>query len=115
MATLKTVLLLGPWRPVNVGRTQRRLPPWLRDVLYLLHRHCRGPGCDRPGSWSEAHHVTEWSAGGHTDLNDSLPLCCTHHGYITVRGWQARLDHATGEVIWTSPNGRVIALPPPAL
>jgi hypothetical protein len=107
------VLTLGPWRVANVGRKHRTLPGWLRAVLVMLHRHCRGPGCDLPASWTQAHHLTDWIAGGDTDVNDSLPVCGTHHGYTTSKGWTVTLDHATGEAIWTNPKGRTLRIPPP--
>src|SRR5690625_6369031 len=50
------VLTDGPWRAVSVGRTQRTMPGWMRPVMEALHRRCRGPDCDRPVSWTEAHH-----------------------------------------------------------
>ena len=100
-------------RRVNVGRTHRTLPAWLRSVLTMLHRHCRGPGCDRPMAWTDAHHLTAWDAGADTDLNDSLPLCRTHHDDVTIRGWHVTLDHTTGDAVWTSPHGRIIRVPPP--
>lgn len=111
-ATVMAVLTLGPWRVVNVGSKHRTLPGWLRCVLMSMHRHCRGPDCDRPASWTEAHHILPWIVGRTTDLNDSLPLCPAHHKLLD-QGWSVDLDLATGVVTWTSPTGRVIHVPPP--
>jgi hypothetical protein len=103
-ATLTVVQTEGPWRPVSVGRRLRTLPPYLRDVLDLLHTRCRGPDCDRYLSWADAHHVHPWDAGGHTDLNNSIPLCRKHHRLVD-RGWTVTLDTSTGLVTWTSRAG----------
>jgi hypothetical protein len=111
-AAFTAVLTLGPWRVVNVGRTQRTLPNWLRPLLQMLHRHCRGPDCDRPATWAQAHHQTDWSAGGDTDLNATVPVCDNHHDMLTNGGWTVHLDLETGVCIWTSPDGRPIEVPP---
>ncbi|WP_165491956.1 HNH endonuclease signature motif containing protein [Egibacter rhizosphaerae] len=112
-ATVRAVLTMGPWKAVSVGRSQRTLPGWLRTVLTGIHRHCRGPDCDRPMAWTDAHHVDPWDEGGETDLNATLPLCRAHHQLITRDGWDARPDPTTGEVAWTGPDGRRIVVPPP--
>ncbi len=112
-ATVMAVLTLGPWRAVNVGAKHRTLPAWLRTVLTAMHRHCRGPDCDRPAAWTQAHHITPWNAHRVTDLNDTLPLCAAHHDLITTKGWTAVLDHTTGDVTWTRPDGHTIIVPAP--
>ena len=111
-ATVQAVLMLGPWRAVNVGGRHRTLPPWLRTVLRSIHRHCRGPGCDRPVPWTEAHHVTPWSHARTTDLNDTLPLCQAHHELVTNDGWDARLDRPSGRVTWYRRDGLTVIAHP---
>ncbi len=106
------LLTLGPFRAVSVGRTQRTLPGWLRGPLEGLHRTCRGPACDTPVPWGDVHHIVEWADGGETDLNLSLPLCDPHHDLLDL-DWTVTLDLDTGTVIWTSPDGRDIEVPPP--
>ena len=64
-------------------------------------------------AWTDAHHITPWIAEFTTDLNDTLPLCETHHDFVTSKGWDPRFDHTTGAVTWTSPTGRTIVVPPP--
>lgn len=109
---LTAVLMLGPWRVVNVGRTMRSLPAWLRAILQTVHRTCRGPDCDRPAVWGQAHHLHGWADGGHTDVNATIPLCAAHHDLITTGGWTAVLDLDTGVVTWTSPTGVTIDVHP---
>jgi hypothetical protein len=107
-AKITPVLTMGPYRVVAVGRTHRTLPAWLRPMLEMLHRRCRGPDCDRPACWAEAHHEKPWAEGGETDLNDTVPLCQRHHRMVTHEGWTVTLDNDTGICTWTAPNGRVI-------
>ena len=112
-AKVTPVLTMGPYRVVAVGRTHRTLPPWLRPMMQMLHRHCRGPDCDRPACWTEAHHEDAYADGGDTDLNKTIPLCSTHHDLVTNGGWTVSLDLDTGICTWTSPHGRVIYTYPP--
>jgi len=106
---------MGPWRVVNVGRTFRTLPSWLRTALEMVHRHCRGPDCDRPVTWTEAHHETGWEQGGDTDLNATVPLCKAHHDLVTSGSWQVAYDPDTAICTWTGPNSQVIHTHPDAL
>jgi hypothetical protein len=101
-AAVTVVLIMGPWRVVNVGRRHRTLPAWLRVLLDGVHRHCRGPDCDRPITWTQAHHQQAWDDHGDTDLNTTIPLCKAHHDLVTVGGWTARVDPDTGTVTWTN-------------
>ena len=40
------------------------------------------PGCTTPPSLCEAHHVTWWSRGGPTTLDNLALLCHRHHTQI---------------------------------
>ncbi len=114
-AKISAVLTLGPWRVVNVGRAFRTLPSWLRAALEMVHRHCRGPDCDRPVTWAEAHHETAWEQGGDTDLNATVPLCKAHHDLVTAGGWRLAYDPDTAICTWTGPAGQVIHTHPDRL
>ena len=111
-AKITPVLTMGPWRVVAVGRTHRTLPAWLRPMLEMLHRRCRGPDCDRPACWTQAHHEQPFALGGATDLNQTIPLCKAHHDLVTTKGWTVTLDLDTGICTWTTPNGRIITTHP---
>jgi hypothetical protein len=115
-ARMSVVLTMGPWRVVTVGRQQRRMPDWMRALLVMIHGHCRGPDCDRPITWSQAHHITDWTDGGHTDFNDMIPLCLKQHTTVTIGEWDVTYDPDEGTVTWThtrTGRTRIIRPPPP--
>lgn len=111
-AKVTPVFTMGRYRVVAVGQTQRTLPPWLRPMLEMIHRRCRGPDCDRPACWTQAHHQDAFALGGETDLNKTIPLCKAHHDLVTYRGWTVTLDPDTGTCTWSSPTGRLITTHP---
>jgi hypothetical protein len=73
---------------VDVGRAKRTAQPAQWRALKARHRTCAWPGCDRPASWTQAHHIELWKAGGRTDLRKMIPLCYYHHRLVHEGGWQ---------------------------
>jgi len=74
---------------VNVGRTQRFFTTRQRVGMAARDGGCRFPGCDRPPSWTEAHHIDEWLRDdGKTDIADGVLLCRFHHQYVHNDGWR---------------------------
>ena len=70
-------------QPLDLGRSQRLFSPAQRKALLLLRDTiCRAEGCDHPGAWCDAHHLTPWSALGVTDLTNAVLLCSHHHHRI---------------------------------
>ena len=59
---------------------------------------CTFPGCSRPPSWCDAHHVWHWCDGGPTDLSNLALLCPRHHTIVHQKGYTATVT-AT-EVTW---------------
>jgi hypothetical protein len=84
-----TRVLLGPDSAVvDVGRA-RRLPSGpTRRALHARQGGCEWPGCDRPASWTAAHHIKHWAHGGPTDLSNLVLLCHRHHWKVHEGGWQ---------------------------
>lgn len=74
---------------VDVGRAKRFFNRRQRRALAARDGGCRFPGCGRPPSWTEAHHINEWSKGGLTDVRDGILLCRYHHLLLHNNGWQA--------------------------
>jgi hypothetical protein len=93
----------APTQPLEVGRTTRTVSPAQRNALIVRDGGCAFPGCDRPQSWCEAHHLRHWAHGGPTDLGNLALLCWAHHRAVHEGGWRLRRD----------PDGRLTAIPPP--
>lgn len=78
---------------LNVGRDQRLFTRRQRIALAARDGGCRFPGCDRPVSWTEAHHIEYWQRdSGETNLADGILLCRLHHLLIHDNHWQIRRD-----------------------
>lgn len=82
-------LLTGPDGEIlDLGRTVRTATPAQWKALKIRDRHCRFPGCRRPWSWCDAHHLDWWwDQHGPTDLNRMVLLCRFHHTLIHRAGW----------------------------
>jgi Domain of unknown function (DUF222) len=73
---------------IDVGRAYRSAQPAQWKGLKARHRTCAWPGCDRPISWTSAHHIDFWAEGGHSNLRKLLPLCHHHHRLVHEGGYQ---------------------------
>lgn len=82
------VLFDSRGQSVNVGRTQRLFNRAQRKALAVRDGGCRFPGCERPASWTEAHHINEWQHGGLTDLADGILMCKHHHLLMHNNHWR---------------------------
>ena len=102
MRLLPVALGGPPTQPLEVGRTTRSVSPAQRNALTVRDGGCVFPGCDRPQSWCEAHHLRHWLHGGPTDLDNLALLCWTHHRAVHEGGWRLGRD----------PDGRLTATPP---
>jgi hypothetical protein len=69
-------------RPLDVGRTRRITPPWIRKALVVRDKGCAFPHCGRPPSWCDPHHARHWTKGGPTALSNLVLLCRRHHRLI---------------------------------
>jgi hypothetical protein len=88
-----TRILLDPaGSPLDVGRSTRTVPPQLRRALIVRDRGCSFPGCDRPPSWCQAHHVIPWTRDGATALHNLVLLCPHHHRTVHHDGWEIVFD-----------------------
>ncbi len=90
--------------PLRLGRRQRLFSEHQRVVLAAIWGGCAQPGCDRPSSWTEAHHIDEWRRdGGKTDVADGILLCRHHHLMVHNNGWRVR--RSAGEYLLVPPPG----------
>lgn len=78
--------------PLDVGRARRTFPPHIRRALIKRDQGCAFPGCDRPPSWTDAHHVVSWLDGGESALDNGVLLCGHHHSRVHHEHWDIVMD-----------------------
>lgn len=85
------VILDGDGQVLDLGREQRLYNRRQRLALAVRDGGCMWPGCDRPPSWTEAHHTRHWARDhGRTDLADGILLCRHHHLRLHNEEWTIR-------------------------
>jgi hypothetical protein len=90
-STLGTVIVDGNGVPLDVGRSERLFTPAIRKGLAIRDGGCAHPGCGRPVSWCDAHHITPWGSDGNTSIDNGVLLCRHHHTAVHHGGWQVYL------------------------
>src|SRR5438270_5680378 len=88
---------------VDLGREKRVISSPLRKALEARDKHCRWPGCTRPGSWCEGHHLIPWTKGGPTNASNVVLLCTRHHWQVHEGRWQ----------LYHYPDGHLEVVRPP--
>ncbi|WP_330185051.1 HNH endonuclease [Nocardia sp. NBC_01503] len=96
--------------PLHLGRGNNRLAGKAqRLALIAAEKGCTRPNCTAPATLSAVHHVTEWSQGGRTDIENLTLACDSCHalvhdgpgGWKTVKlGADSRFPGRTG---WIAP------------
>jgi len=88
---------------LDVGRSQRVISGPRRRALIARDKHCRWPGCERPASWCDGHHLQHYLHGGGLELGNMVLLCQRHHWMVHEGGWQmVRTDE--GEIVPVAPQ-----------
>ena len=105
------VVLGGPSRLLDVGRTYRAFTPGLRTALLQRDGGCAFPGCAATPACCEAHHIVPWWQGGDTQLGNGVLLCPHHHRLVEpdplqseASQWRVDLDSVTGLPWFTPPK-----------
>ncbi len=106
-ASVMRVVMAGRSEPLDVGRRTPVVPPSIRRAVIVRDRHCRFPGCDRPHTWCDAHHVVHWGEGGPTALPNLVLMCRRHHRMVHDRGG-FRLYLENGRPEFRRPDGSVL-------
>ena len=83
-----TRVLLQDSVPIDVGRAARVIKGPQRRALMARDKHCQWPGCERPASWCDGHHIVHWMNGGGSELENMVLLCQRHHWMVHEGGWQ---------------------------
>ena len=98
-----TRILLRPKSAIlDVGRATRVPSPAQRRALVARDGGCIWPGCERPASWTSAHHFKHWGHFGVTELPNMGLVCYRHHWQVHEGGWN---------LAWTD-DGRLLTIPP---
>ncbi|WP_026917488.1 HNH endonuclease signature motif containing protein [Gordonia shandongensis] len=84
------VFAAGSRQILYFGRGRRLASRAQRLALFGRDRGCTAPGCDRPFSMTQAHHMPDWQHGGPTDI-DNLGAACGGHNRAASAG-PARWD-----------------------
>lgn len=85
---------------LNYGTTRRFASENQTLALISRDQGCAFPGCTDPPERTERHHITPWSQGGPTDLDNLCLLCDFHHDRIDTGGWTIHLKDG---VPWFTP------------
>ena len=105
---------------IDVGRTRYRPPAGLADLVRARDRACVFPTCQTPACRCDIDHLTAWSQGGTTSLDNLVTLCEAHHRLKHTPGWALTRDQASGTLSWHTPdktiyqrhpNGTITRLP----
>ncbi|MEC3953040.1 DUF222 domain-containing protein, partial [Nocardia sp. CDC153] len=97
-------------RPLHLGDTKRMASSHQRMALIAAERGCTRPGCNAPATLTAVHHVTEWSKGGLTDIENLTLACDSCHSLVGdgPKQWKTVVmppdsEHA-GHIGWIAPH-----------
>jgi len=110
-AILRTGLLDAPFNSkpliLDIGYSDS-IPGHIRRAVALRDRHCAWPGCRKPASACDVHHLRHKRDGGPTSVTECILLCQFHHDVCIHRqGWNLVL-HPDGTTAAYGPGGQVI-------
>jgi hypothetical protein len=81
-ALFERVVLDAKGALLDLGLPTRLASPAQRRAVAIRDGGCFGPGCNRPSTWCELHHVIWYSHDGPTDISNLAPGCASHHGAV---------------------------------
>ncbi|GAA4354127.1 HNH endonuclease [Microbacterium rhizosphaerae] len=116
-AEIIPVVLGSDSEVLDLGRASRAFTRAQRRALEERDGGCAS--CGLPGAYAEAHHLTWWSRGGTSDLDNGILLCTTCHHRVHNDGWEIRIDpppgargdrpnrRRTGGTVWFIPPAHI--------
>jgi len=87
--------------PLYLGKHKRFFTEAQMRALAVRDGGCVWPGCGAPAAWAEGHHVTEYSAGGPTDIDNGVLLCRYHHHKLHRSGFQLAIIDSRPHMLLT--------------
>jgi hypothetical protein len=109
-SALRRSLLDAPYNGksvvLDIGLSET-IPPAIRRAVQLRAKGvCEWPGCRRPGTWCDVHHIVHKKDGGETSVSNCACLCQYHHDVCIHRnGWRFIL-HPDASTSAFGPNGQ---------
>lgn len=97
-------------QPVDLFRISRFANDKQRTMINLDQLLCADPRCTHTAATSQIHHITPWSQGGNTNLDNLVGACGTHNAQnddhpTTARNGKLQRCPDTGRAGWTPPDG----------
>ncbi len=92
--------------PLNIGRKTRTVPTAIKRALVARDKSCAFPGCHHQ-RFVDAHHITHWSAGGETKLDNLMLLCSQHHKLVHEGEFTIQRDYQN-HWFFNRPDGRAV-------
>jgi hypothetical protein len=91
-ARILPAVMGGDSKPLDVAVPAHVVPAHIRRGLVLRDRGCTFPGCEKPASISDSHHIRSWiKQNGPTQLENLVLLCGEHHRLIHRSEWTVEL------------------------
>ncbi|WP_279101200.1 HNH endonuclease [Gordonia bronchialis] len=84
-ATITDIIINDQNVPLAIGQDDRLFGPKLRKALIVRDQGCIK--CGAPAGWTHAHHITFYSHGGKTVLDNGCLLCPSCHTDVHHNGW----------------------------
>ncbi len=109
-ADCRLVVLDDVGEVVGVGRRQRFADGWLRDAIIARDLHDTAPCSTTPAMHCHVDHVTDWEAGGRTDVDNLGLLSARWNQAKGRRDWTLK-RHPDGSRTWTAASGYSIRQP----
>ena len=88
---LHRIVMSGRSTVLDYGSSVRTISPALWAALVVRDRHCRHPGCDRPPSWCDAHHIVHFAKGGADTFRQPLARLHTPSPHLARPGLGAHI------------------------
>ncbi|MCR2051867.1 DUF222 domain-containing protein [Actinomyces bowdenii] len=89
---------------LDAGRRRYRPAQDLAERVRLRDQSCTHPGCEVPARRCDLDHITPWSAGGVTSMDNLTVLCEAHHRLKHTPGWSLTRT-PEGALTWRTPTG----------
>ena len=107
-STLEVAVFHPQAGAVNLYDTKRLANAKQRDLARMVLTTCPVPGCRHAADNCEVHHVTAWSRGGLTNM-DNLSILCRYHNRTNdddpAKKNRGRIEIRAGTPTWVSPRG----------